>query len=68
MEHSSFKDCRESMAKHFAADEGLRIGYIANVAMLLHDNGFVVDYDARDKAARMILTLLFDADFGSPTL
>lgn len=40
-------------------DEGLRWGYVSNIAMLLHDRYNITDYDTRNQAAEEILELLF---------
>jgi hypothetical protein len=48
-------------------DKGLRIAYIANVAMLLHDKYGVTDFKERNNAAIDILNLLFDTKFDDKT-
>ena len=47
-----FADCRRFMANTLKCDEGLRLGYEANVAMLLHDRYGITDYETRNQAAR----------------
>ena len=56
MENSNeFAEARRTMAKHLRDDEGLMIGYQANVAMLLHDRYGITDQETRNKAAKDIL-------------
>lgn len=57
---NEFVLARQAMAKHLREDEGLRIGYQANVAMLLHDRHGITDHEARNKAADDILRLIFE--------
>lgn len=60
----TFADARRTMAAALRGDEGLRIAYEANVAMLLHDNFDRADFkdpDVRDDAARQILHKVFEA-------
>jgi len=59
---SKFMAARAVMAEAFASDEGLRIAYVANVAMLLADrfNGVDFrDFEPRNQAAVAILDLIF---------
>lgn len=49
------------MAKHLREDEGLMIGYQANVAMLLHDRYGITDHETRNQAAKDILHLIFES-------
>jgi hypothetical protein len=37
----SFKKARKTMRKHLNKDEGLRLGYRANIAMLLYDDQII---------------------------
>ena len=55
-----FQKARRTMAKKLRDDEGLRLAYVANVAMLLHDRYGITDYEPRNKAANDILTLIFE--------
>jgi len=62
MENSNeFAEARRTMAKHLREDEGLMIGYQANVAMLLHDRYGITDYETRNQAAKDILALVFES-------
>jgi len=56
----SFADCRRFMVNTLKCDEGLREGYVANVAMLLHDCYGITDHEIRNEAAEAILTLIFE--------
>jgi hypothetical protein len=53
------KNARETMCKALEQDEGLKLGYVSNVAMLLHDKYGITDYDQRNQAAEDILKLIF---------
>ena len=53
------KHARETMCKALEQDEGLKIAYVSNVAMLLHDRYGITDYDQRTQAAEDILKLIF---------
>ena len=53
------KNARETMCKALEQDEGLKLGYVSNVAMLLHDRYGITDYDQRNQAAEDILKLIF---------
>lgn len=60
---NEFAEARALMAKELREDEGLRIGYQANVAMLLHDNFCGADFkviETREKAAKQILKKIFE--------
>ena len=48
------------MANAFEADPHFKYGYIANVAMLLHDRYGITDLEKRNKAAEEILDLIFE--------
>ena len=50
---------RKTMRDAFKKDEGFRQGYVANIAMLLHDRHGIIAYDKRNKAADEILELIF---------
>ena len=54
----SIKTLREMFRKELE-DEDLRIGYISNIAMLLHDRYGITDYKTRNRAAVDILKLIF---------
>lgn len=54
----TIKEAREFMAKKLE-DKGLRIGYVSNIAMLLHDRYGITDYETRNRAAEDILNLIF---------
>jgi len=53
------REARRVMRSALAGDAGFRQGYIANVAMLLHDHYGITDYEKRNKAAEEILDLIF---------
>lgn len=53
------KRAREVIAKALEQDEGFKIGYVSNIAMLLHDRYDITDYDQRNQAAEDILKLIF---------
>lgn len=53
---------RKVMRDAFEVDQesgGLKDGYISNIAMLLHDNYGITNYDKRNQAAEDILKLIF---------
>jgi len=54
-----FKRARKIMRKAFEKDGSLLVGYVSNVAMLLHDKYGITDYVKRNQAARDILRLIF---------
>jgi hypothetical protein len=56
----SFPKARRTMAKALRDDESLRIGYVSNVAMLLHDRYGITDHETRNRAAEEILELIFE--------
>jgi len=61
-----FRLARRIFRMALTVDDGLRIGYQANVAMLLYDrynNADFSDHDTRNKAANDILNLVFDAKY-----
>ena len=53
------KRAREVIARALEQDEDFKLGYVSNIAMLLHDRYDVTDYDQRNQAAEDILNLLF---------
>ena len=56
---SSVKKARETMRTAFDADPDFKMGYISNIAMILHDHYGITDYDKRNRAAEDILKLIF---------
>lgn len=65
---SSVKKARKIMREAFDADPDFKMGYIANIAMLLYDRlekdgitlpNEILDYDKRNAAAEDILELIF---------
>jgi len=60
VEDLPFPKARRTMAKALHDDEGLRLGYVANVAMLLHDRYGITDHKTRNEAAEAILALIFE--------
>ena len=61
---NAFAPARALMAKTLREDEGCRIGYEANVAMVLYDNFDRADFkdkDVREDAARQILHKIFES-------
>jgi len=53
------KKARKVMRKAFERDGGLLVGYVSNIAMLLHDKCGITDYEKRNRAAKDILRLIF---------
>lgn len=53
-------EARKTIRDALKKDEGLKIAYVSNVAMLLHDRYGITDYDTRNKAAEDILDLIFN--------
>lgn len=60
---NEFAKARRLMAKYLHEDDGLRQGYVANVAMLLHDRHGIKNTEKRNKAAEEILDLIFGKDY-----
>jgi len=59
---NTFGDIRKAMGKEIFEDEDLLTGYVANVAMCLHDQFNRADFKdqgTRNEAARSILNLIF---------
>jgi len=57
-----FAEARALMRQYLLADEGTRLGYVANVAALLHDRYHRADFrdnKTRYKAADAIMSLIF---------
>lgn len=59
---TKFQRARQDFKQALQTDEGLYIGYHANVAMLLFDRYGVRNPAKRDAAATDILKLIFDLD------
>lgn len=53
------KKARKVIRKAFEKDGELLVGYVSNIAMLLHDKGGITDYEKRNRLAKDILLLLF---------
>ena len=58
-EVNHFAVARQLMAEELEKDAGLYLGYVANVAMLLHDKYGITDRKERNLAAIAILDLIF---------
>lgn len=54
-----FARARKSMSNALKRDKGLRQGYEASIAMLLHDRYGITDYELRNQAARDLIDLIF---------
>ena len=52
---------RKIFKKAFEEDEGFRIGYQANIAVLLYDRYGITDLEERNRAANDIIDVIFDA-------
>lgn len=52
---------RKTMADAFKADPDFRDGYVANIAMLLHDRYGITDYKTRNAAGDDIVKLVFES-------
>ncbi len=55
------KQARKAIADAFAADPDFRNGYVANIAMLLHDRYGIRNYEKRNKAGDDIVRLIFES-------
>ena len=53
------KHARKMMKKEFKKNEDFHYGYIANVAMILHDKLNVIDTEKRNEIANIILYRIF---------
>ena len=53
------KRARKVMRKAFEKDGSLLVGYVSNIAMLLHDKYGITNYEKRNRAAKDILNLIF---------
>lgn len=58
-EMNKIQKARNTIRRAFESDEHFKYGYVANIAMLLHDRYGITDYDKRNKAAEDILGLIF---------
>ena len=56
---NKIKRARKTMRKAFEKDGGFLVGYVSNIAMLLHDKYGMTDYEIRNRAAKDILRLIF---------
>ena len=54
-----FIKAREVMGRAFIDDPDLRLGYVSNIAMLLHDQYDITDHERRNKIAEAVLNLIF---------
>ncbi len=54
-------DARKTIADAFKDDPDFRQGYVSNVAMLLHDQFGITDYETRNKAGDAIVRLVFES-------
>jgi len=50
---------RKVLKEALDSDEGLKICYVSNIAMLLHDRYGITNREKRTQAAEDILSLLF---------
>ncbi len=57
----SIEKARTTIADAFKADPSFRKGYVDNVAMLLHDQFGITDFETRNKAGDAIVRLLFES-------
>ncbi len=55
----TFAQARRVMCTALASDSELRLSYVANVAMLLHDRHGIRTAPKRNSAAQDIVTLIF---------
>ena len=62
MTEISIKDARATMAEAFKRVPHFRYGYVANIAMLLHDRYGITDYETRNAAGDDIVKLIFEGD------
>ena len=56
---NEIEKARETMRDAFEKDPDFKMGYVANIAMLLHDRHGITNYDKRNAAAEDILELIF---------
>ena len=57
---NNIKEARRIFKDAFDRDPDFRYGYQSNIAMLLHDQYGITDYDKRNAAANDILKLIFE--------
>lgn len=55
-----FASAREHMRHCFENNSDLRHTYVSHIAMLLHDQYGITDFEERNQAARQIMALIFD--------
>ena len=53
---------RKIFKKSFEKDDGFRMSYRANIAVLLYDRYDITERDKRDKIADDIMKVIFDAE------
>lgn len=58
-EMNKIQRARNTIRKAFERDKHFKYGYVANIAMLLHDRYGITDFDKRNAAAEDILRLIF---------
>ena len=56
---NEIEKARETMRDAFEKDPDFKMGYVANIAMLLHDQYGLTDFGERNAAAEDILELIF---------
>ena len=56
---TEIEQARKTMRDAFVKDPGFRMGYQANIAMLLHDRHGITEINARNAAADEIIDLVF---------
>lgn len=61
MPRFSIRLARKIFKDSFEQDDGFRIAYQANIAMLLHDRYGITDIKKRNEAANEIMAVIFDA-------
>lgn len=59
IEVNKIAEAVKTMQDVFNKDEDFKMGYIANIAMLLHDRYGITNYEKRNQAAEDILKLIF---------
>ena len=59
VEENPIPQARKVFRDAFDKDSDFKQGYIANIAMLLHDHHGITDFDKRNAAAEDILKLVF---------
>lgn len=56
----TIEEARETFRKTFEKDPDFRRTYVDNVAMLLHDQFGITDFETRNKAGDAIVHLIFE--------